>query len=293
MKFHIPFTFSGIEKLKIKSKPFSSHIRYKKESKLTQYLENSDINISREEYIAICLRNFFILFIFLFIISTTLFILLKVKLFYLFGFLLSLLFSGFLFFSQIVYPRIYVARRQRNIEKNLIPALEDILVQLTSGIPLFSVLVNISSADYGELSEEFKKAVKKINAGEPEQEVLEALSESNPSPFFKRSLWQISNGMKAGSDMSIVIKDSIKALNDEQMIQIQNYGNKLNPLIVFYMLIAVIIPALSITFLTILSSMVGLPKNMTILLFLGLFVFVILMQIMFLGVIKSKRPSLL
>ena len=78
-----------------------------------------------------------------------------------------------------------------------------------------------------------------------------------------------------------------------QLIQIQNYGNRLNPLIVFYMLIAIIVPSLSVTFLTIISSLIGLNANTTTLVFLGLFVFVILIQIMFLGIIKSKRPSLL
>jgi hypothetical protein len=78
--------------------------------------------------------------------------------------------------------------------------------------------------------------------------------------------------------MAIVVEDSMKALSEEQLIQIQNYGNKLSPLIMFYMLISVIIPALSITFLTIISSMVGMPKNMTMLLFAGLFVFVDVMK---------------
>jgi hypothetical protein len=99
--------------------------------------------------------------------------------------------------------------------------------------------------------------------------------------------------MRAGSDMSIIIRDSINSLNEEQLIQIQNYGNKLNPLIMMYMLISVIIPALSVTFLTILSSMVNLAPTMAKLIFIGLLVFVILVQIMFLGLIKSRRPSLL
>ncbi len=293
MKFHMPFTFSKLEKLKSKSGFFLSKVRYKQKSKLSQYLENSNIDITREEYLAICYRNLTINFVVLFVIFISGLILARVTLFYLFAPVLSASFSMFVFFSQTVYPRIYVAKRQRNIEKNLIPALEDILVQLTSGIPLFSVLVNISASDYGELSMEFKKAVREMNTGAPEQEVLEDLSEKNPSLFFKRALWQISNGMEAGSDMAVVIKDSIHALNEEQVIQIQNYGNRLNPLIVFYMLIAVIIPALSITFLTIISSMTGLPKTMTMLLFIGLFVFVMLIQVMFLGLIKSKRQSLL
>ncbi|MDD5192461.1 MAG: type II secretion system F family protein [Candidatus Nanoarchaeia archaeon] len=293
MKFQIPLTFSEIEKLKIRSRFIASHIKYKPKSKLEENLKNSGIDISREEYIAICINTFFVIFIILFVVSSTVLIFLNIKYFYFLGFIFSLLFSAFVFFSQIVYPRIYVMRREKNIEKNLIPALQDILIQLSSGVPLFSVLVNISSADYGELSVEFKKAVRRISAGSPEQEVLEGLSKTNPSTFFKRTLWQISNGMNAGSDMTFVVEDSVKSLNEEQMIQIQNYGNKLNPLIVFYMLIAVIIPALSITFLTIISSMVNLSRFTTIILFVGLFIFVILMQIMFLGLIKSRRPSLM
>ncbi len=293
MKFRIPFTFSDIERLKRKVKVSAGKIKHKKKSALSESLKNIDAGISREEYIAIVKRTFIFSFLILFVISTSILALLSIKLFYLYGFVVSLLFSFFVFFSQMVYPKIYTSRRQRRIEKDLIPALEDILIQLNSGIPLFSILTNLSEADYGELSGEFKKAVKRINAGEPQEDVLENLGERNSSVFFRRTLWQISNGMRAGSDMSIVIKDSIKALNEEQLIQIQNYGNRLNPLIMFYMLISVIIPSLSVTFLTIISSMINLPKTMTQLIFIGLFVFVVLVQIMFLGMIKSRRPSLL
>lgn len=293
MKFQIPFTFSSIEKLKRRARFFSSRVKPKKNMPLEDNLKNSNIDLSREEYLGICLRSFFISLAILFVISTTVLAFLGIKFFYLMGLFIALIFSCFVFFSQIVYSRVYVSRRQRDIEKNLISALQDILIQINSGIPLFSVLVNISSSDYGELSVEFKKAVKRIGSGEPEAEVLDDLGRRNSSVFFRRTLWQISSGMKSGSDLSIVIKDSIKLLSEEQLIQIQNYGNKLNPLIVVYMLIAVIIPALSITFLIIISSMTNLPKNMTILLFIGLFVFVVLVQTMFLGIIKSGRPSLL
>jgi len=173
------------------------------------------------------------------------------------------------------------------------PALEDMLVQLNSGVPLFDILVNISSSDYGEISNEFKRAVKKINAGMPQVEVLEQLGEKNSSIYFRRTLWQISNGMKSGSDISEVIKGSLRLLSEEQIIQIQNYGNKLNPLIMFYMLMTIILPALAITFLTIISSMIGLSKNLTIIVYIGLFATAIFIQIMFLGAIRSARPTLL
>jgi hypothetical protein len=99
--------------------------------------------------------------------------------------------------------------------------------------------------------------------------------------------------MNAGGDMTIIIKDNIKSLHEEQTIQIQNYGNSLNPLIVFYMLVAIIIPSLAVTFLTLIASLVNLGSNTAYMAFIGLFIFVMLMQLLFLGVIKSRRPSLL
>ncbi len=293
MRFRIPFTFSDIETLKVKSRYFLPKIKYRRGTHLEENLINSSVDLSREEYLSICLRYVILSFVIFSIILTTVFAFLRIRFFYILGFVAGAAFAFFVFFSQTAYPYIYVSRRQRNIEKNLIPALSDMIVQLNSGIPLFGILVNVSLSDYGELSKEFKKAVKRINAGEPEAAVLDDIGRKNPSTFFRRTLWQLSSGMKSGADMSIVIQESINALNEEQLIQIQNYGNKLNPLVVFYMLVAIIVPALSITFLTIISSLINLNKNTTILMFIGLFVFVILIQIMFLGIIKSRRPSLL
>ena len=206
--------------------------------------------------------------------------------------IISFLCAGFVGFAQLNYPRVYFNRKQKGLERNLMPALEDMLVQLSSGVPLFNIMVNISVADYGEISSEFKKAVKKINAGTPQIEVLEELGEKNSSSYFRRTLWQISNGMKSGSDISTVIKGSLRLLNEEQIIQIQNYGNKLNPLIMFYMLVTIILPALAITFLTIIASMVGLGKNITMVMYGGLFMLTIFIQIMFLGIIRSSKPTL-
>lgn len=293
MKFHIPFTISTIERLKKRAKRFEFLVKNKKPTKLRQYLENANVKIAEEEYIAICLRSFVMSFLLFIVLSSTVLFLIKSSRPLLFSFLIALVFASFLLFSQLIYPKVYNTRKINDLDKNLIPALQDMLVQLNSGIPLFNILANISSSEYGALSNEFKIAVKRINAGLFQMEVLEDLSEKNYSNFFKRTIWQISNGMRAGSDISIVIQESIKTLNEEQLLQIQNYGNKLNPLIMFYMVISVILPALSIAFLTIIASMLGLPSNATIMLFIGLLIFAILLQIMFLGMVKSLRPSLL
>ena len=293
MEFKIPFTFSNAETLKKKPNIFRGLIKHKKYSALEDQLKNTDSNLTREEYLAIVYKTFVISALIIILITTTILVYFKVSRWYILSPIIAIMISGFIALRQLIYPRLYVTNKERNIEKNLIPAMEDMLVQLNSGVPLFSIMTNISSSDYGFLSSEFKKAVKKMNAGMPQMEVLDEMGERNSSIFFRRTLWQISNGMKAGSDISVVIRDSIKSLNEEQILQIQNYGNKLNPLIMFYMLISVIMPALSITFLTIIASLVNLPEGVTILLFMGLFGGVVFVQVMFMGIIRAARPSLL
>ncbi len=293
MKFHIPFTIDKLDRLKKRPLLLKSLGNRNKYSKLDYYLQNSDIDITKQQYINISLRSSLIAFILIFLLSSTVTLVLKLKGAIGISFLVSFVSASFVIFSQINYPKVYFNRKQKGLERNLMPALEDMLVQLSSGVPLFNIMVNISIADYGEISTEFKKAVRKINAGSPQIEVLEELGEKNSSSYFKRTIWQVSNGMKSGSDISEVIKSSLRLLNEEQVIQIQNYGNKLNPLIMFYMLITIILPALAVTFMTIISSMIGLDKYITMVMYAGLFLFTIFIQIMFLGAIRSSRPTLI
>ena len=291
MKFKIPFTFLNLEVLKKRSETF---VRFTKgKGKLNEYLTSCGVDLDRAHYLAICYYFLIVYFLIFSVMFTLLFGILSLRYFYLYGEGLALLISGFIFMNQVNYPRIFSLNKSRNIEKNLIPVMQDVLVQLNSGVPLFQIILNIANSDYGEVSEEFKKIVKEINSGTPQIEAIEHSGKINNSLYFRRVLWQMSNAMRSGGDISIVIKEGVKNLIAEQSIQVQSYGSKLNPLIMFYMLIAVILPSLGITFLIIISSMLNVSGDMLKILFIAIFVTVAFIQIMFLGLIKSRRPSLM
>jgi archaeal flagellar protein FlaJ len=293
MKFRIPFTISkDIEILKRKSKDFIKFTGSKK-SKIDDYLQDSDVDVDRRQYLSICYKSFLINFLTISVFATSILGIFGADFFFFYGFGFALFISGFVLVSQVNYPRIYSSTKAKNIERNLISVLQDMMVQLNSGVPLFRILVNISESDYGEVSLEFEKITKEISSGVPQIEAIEKYGKRTTSKYFKRVLWQISNGMRAGSDMGIVIREGILALSEEQTIQIQSYGGKLNPLIMFYMLMAVIIPSLSITFLIIISSLLNVSEGVIKLVFFSIFGLVVFLQIMFLGVIRSRRPSLL
>ncbi|MFH1592356.1 MAG: type II secretion system F family protein [Candidatus Woesearchaeota archaeon] len=256
-------------------------------------LEQAGMDFTPQEYIAMCMTSSLISFVFLNIIFNINLFVLKIENPPLLSLLISVPLVLFILIQQLLYPKLRAGRKIKDIEKNLLPALQDMLVQLTSGVPLFMILVNLSEQSYGEVSKEFAGTVKKISAGIAQVSVLDELASKNPSLYFRRAIWQLVNGMKTGSDTAMVVKEIISALSEEQLIQIQRYGGQLNPLAMFYMLVTVIMPSLGMTFLIIISSFISTSEFITKLIFWGLYGFVFFFQIMFLGIIKTKRPTLL
>lgn len=189
------------------------------------------------------------------------------------------------------YPNLLISRRLRDLEKNLLDALKHLYVQIKSGVPVFNALNSVALSNYGLVSEEFRDVVKRINVGTPTDIALDQSAVKTPSPYYRRIVWQISNGIKAGSDMGVVINSIIENMSAEQKILIRRYGSQLNPLTLIYMMFAVVIPSLGVTFLIILSSFSGLSVNETIFWMILLFLFVF--QFMFIGLVKSRRPSIL
>lgn len=256
-------------------------------------LKQSGIKERSETYLAMCMFASLMFFIFISLVLTFMLFAFKMENSVIVGPMISSLFSLFVFIQQVLYPKIISRKKIRSLEQNLLPALQNILVQLNSGVPLFTILTNIAKGDYGELSKEFDKAVREINAGRSEIDALEEIAANNPSNLFRRAVWQIVNGMKSGAEMRVVMAEILDALGEQQLIQIQNYGSQLSPLAMFYMLTAVIVPSLSVTFIIILSSFISLPQSITKIIFWSLLALVIFIQIMFLGIIKSRRPNLL
>src|SRR3989344_1768387 len=99
------------------------------------------------------------------------------------------------------------------------------------------------------------------------------------------------NGLKAGSDISTVMTALVETLTKEKENQVRRYGNSLKLLSLLYMMLGAIIPALGLTFLIILSTFpqISIKENV----FWGLLIFIGIGQFMYLGIIKSARPTLM
>lgn len=209
------------------------------------------------------------------------------------GVIIGLFLGLALYLYFILYPHSIVNKRVKYIERNLLFALRSILIQIRSGIPIFNTLVAVSRGSYGPISSEFKYVVDQVNSGKPIIPTLENLAVRNPSIYFRRALWQLVNAMKSGSDVGDNLADVIRSLSKEQLVEVKKYQSALNPLAMMYMMAAVVIPSLSITLLIILSTFPGMGEIGNERTFWILLVLTILMQFVFMGVIKSRRPNLI
>lgn len=253
-------------------------------------LARADMNISAIEYLSLCLAA--TLFSSIFIFSLLALLLFPMNL-YTLPIVVTITYLFMSLMLQLNYPKVSAHRRIRKLDADLLPALRAMTIQLHAGVPLFKALVIISNQAFGEVSKEFKKVADSINAGVSQLDALESLAIKNPSPYFRRVVWQMLNGLKEGAGIADVLSNLMDNLTKEQIIQIEKYGSQLNPIAMFYMMGGVIVPALGITITIIIASFMSIEENLIMLILAGFIVFVVLFQFFASGMIKTKRPGLL
>ena len=288
----IPFVPLPLEKAVKLSRPFLGvgnklHILF---PYLDIKLLQAGIQIKSREYLSVAVFSAAIWF------ALTMSILLAVNLvaknlppnFIVISILFSSLISFVSFFYINFYPSTIVAKKIKNIDKNLLFALRHLLIQVKSGVTLFDALVSVSKGNYGLISAEFTKATKSIATGVPQTVSLEEIAYKNPSLYFRRTMWQLMNAVTAGADVGNSLEVLVESLSNEHKVAIRKYGSQLNPLAMMYMMFAVIMPTLGITFLIIFSTISRFQLSET--LFYLILVFLFIFQFALTGLIKGMRP---
>jgi pilus assembly protein TadC len=195
----------------------------------------------------------------------------------------------FLFSLLINTPVSAIRHRRNDIEKEVLFAGRYLLIKLNSGQPLLNALID-ASRSYGVASKYFKEIVDDINLGLPLEDALKQAMNLSPSPAFKKILFQISNALLIGVDVSTSLQGVIDDVTAEQITQIDAYSHKLNSVALFYMLTAIVAPSLGLTIFIVIAGMIGFP--VTTLLYFILWGAVVLTQLFFIVVFKSIRPNI-
>ncbi len=194
-----------------------------------------------------------------------------------------------LLFYLVKLPDAKIISKQKEVSREIVFAGRFLVIELQSGVPLYNALGNLAK-NYKAIGAYSRVVIDKVDLGTSMEDALNEAVELSPSEDFRKLLFQVINSLRTGSDVASALSTAVDQISKRQQIQVSEYGKKLNPLAMFYMMIAVIAPSLGMTMLIIVSSFVNLTLSLTILIVLaGLLGFV---QFMFLSIIKFSRPPI-
>jgi archaeal flagellar protein FlaJ len=202
-------------------------------------------------------------------------------------FLLFPLLALVLFFYFIHRADAKISAIQKQISREIVFAGRFLIVELDSGVPMYTAFQNMGR-NYETIGRYFNEIVQRVDLGTSMEESLNEAVQLAPSNDLRRLFWQILNSLKTGGEVGSALSSVVDQIVREQQILVKEYGRKLNPLAMFYMMIAIIIPSLGTIMLIVLSTFIGI--QMGFLLYSLILLANILMQFMFLSIIKAQRP---
>lgn len=193
-------------------------------------------------------------------------------------------------FSFYIYHNVdvLIQKEAKQINQELVFATRYMIIQLESGIPIYATFENIAR-NYEHVGRYFREINEKMNLGTPLSDALNETIDTVPSDELRKILWQVLNSLRVGSEITSALQTVLDQVVREQKIAVVEYGRKLNPIAMMYMMMAIIVPSLGTVMLIVMATFIGFTLNLTILLvFAGVLLFV---QFMFLSIIRSQRPA--
>jgi pilus assembly protein TadC len=200
------------------------------------------------------------------------------------------LISWWIFYKLLVQRvDIKIKKIAKDIDREVLFAGRFLLVKLNAGRPLITALTEASQS-YGVATKYFKEIVMDIDMGTPLEEALAKASRYSPSDKFRRILFQITNALKIGVDVTNFLEAILDEIAAEQLLEIQRYGKKLNSLTMFYMLFSIVIPSLGITLFVTIISMMNANFDLSFFLFIAFMLCVL--EFFFITIFKQIRPTM-
>jgi len=194
------------------------------------------------------------------------------------------LFFGFAFLKV----KAQIKKRASEINREVLFAGRYLLIKLYAGRPLLNALVDTSKS-YGVASKYIKEIVDDIDTGNPIEKAIEKAMNYSPSDKFRKILFQINNALRLGIDVTGPLESVIEEITKEQEIEVKRYSRKLNSVVIFYMLLAIVVPSIGMTMFIVISSFINFPLGFME--FLVILFLIVIIQLIFISLFRSIRPQ--
>lgn len=193
-----------------------------------------------------------------------------------------------IFQFSIISIRAKIKKREREIDREVLFVGRYLLVKLYSGRPLLNALIETSESR-GIAAKYIKEIVDDIDTGSTIEDALKNAMNYSPSEKLRKILFHVNNALKLGINVTGPLESVLVEITKYESLEIKKYGKKLNTLVIFYMLAAVILPSLGVSIFIVISSFVSFPIGLKSLL---LFIFfIVVIEFIFITLFKSIRPT--
>lgn len=171
---------------------------------------------------------------------------------------------------------VQIKQLSREQEGDLLFVSEYLLVSMESGLPLGNAIQRLSqlSRPGGKF---FKRVFTDFKTGKDLETALEEASVYAASPALKVLLKRLKDSLSIGIDLKQILENFIEESSEKKIIAIKGFTKKLNPLVMMYLLLGIVVPSLGITFFILGAAIINLTpallKLVLIVIFLIMFVF--------------------
>ncbi|WP_406534834.1 type II secretion system F family protein [Methanobrevibacter sp.] len=222
----------------------------------------------------------------LIIISILLFLLNNLEIF---GMFLTV--TGMIYIFIFYYPSIKEERNYSDLNQELPYALRHMGIELKSGKGLHDALIAIRNADYGSLSNEFKRVLEEVKYGKSTEDSLLEMSRRVNSEGLSRAVQQIIGTLRVGGNLSDSLNIIAKDITFDMQIKLKEYSQRLNSFILIYTFVAILTPVIGLIMLMAGSTVMGniIPSSLLLIIYSVFFP----MVVMFMGAfIKRLEPQI-
>jgi Flp pilus assembly protein TadB len=198
----------------------------------------------------------------------------KSNLFYLMIGISTLFFLTPLFYKfWLSYVDVLISKYGRELDGDLLFVSEYFLVSLESGLPIGNAIENISRLDRpgGRF---FKRIFTEFKTGNSFEDALNEGANIAPCDGMKMLIKRLKDSMSIGVDLRKVLVNFIEESSDKKLLEIKAFSKKLNPIVMMYLLLGIVLPSLGITFFILAAAMLEITPDL--MMYILIFIFLIM-----------------
>lgn len=204
---------------------------------------------------------------------------------------------GIIFLFPIIYKFFFslidvqIRQYARLLDSDLLFVSEYLLVTLESGLPLPNTIQRLSNIDRpGGLF--FKRVFTDFKTGKDFEAALNEAINYAPSNSVKVLLKRLKDSMVIGADLQVILSNFVKESSEKKVIEIREFSKKLNPLIMMYLLLGIVLPSLGITFFTLGAALVDMTPSLLGIILAMIFLFMFTFQYMAYSSLKFSKSTI-